>query len=163
MDCPPYIGNVLIFVLNLQSLFNSSDTCIASSLVGQSINTCTPCSLGSIFSIAGIPKAQVLPVPVCAWPIISLPAITSGIPFDCIGVDSSKPISFNALSMGSERFISLNFKFSIHFLSFFGLITFPFSYRLNRLNNNYPAYYRLLTINIFCLTFDYITIYANKQ
>jgi len=47
----------------------------------------------------GIPKAAVLPVPVCAWPITSSPARHRGIVSLCMGDGSSNPISVNAATI----------------------------------------------------------------
>ena len=52
-------------------------TCIANSRVGTKISPC-PLFL-TTFSIMGIPKANVLPVPVCAMPITFLPFNARGI------------------------------------------------------------------------------------
>ena len=50
----------------------SSATWIASSLVGARIIAWTPLAFLSNLSRRGIPNDAVFPVPVCAWPIISL-------------------------------------------------------------------------------------------
>ena len=50
----------------------------------------------------GIPKAAVLPVPVWAWAMTSLPFSSSGIVSTCTGVGSSNPIRSIALRIGSS-------------------------------------------------------------
>ena len=57
----------------------------------------------NIDSINGILKAAVLPVPVCAEPSISLPAIARGIAWAWIGVGSLKSIFFKALLSPCDR------------------------------------------------------------
>ena len=44
---------------------------------------------GSTYSIIGSPKAAVLPEPVCAWPMMSLPSSSGGIACSWIGLGSS--------------------------------------------------------------------------
>jgi hypothetical protein len=59
----------------------SAAICIANSLVGAKINVCTFLP-GISFSIKGIPKAAVLPVPVAACPITFISHFSkSGITF----------------------------------------------------------------------------------
>ena len=71
---------------------NSSVTWMANSLVGTKINAWIFLSWGITFSIIGIPKAAVLPVPVWALPIRSFLLFNkNGIVLDWIGVGSSKP------------------------------------------------------------------------
>jgi len=66
-------------------LFISSATCKANSLVGVKTIACI-CSKFSKFSIIGKEKAAVLPVPVCACPIMSLSFFKrAGIVNLCIG------------------------------------------------------------------------------
>ena len=55
----------------------------------------------------GMPKAQVLPVPVGALAMISLPSIMTGIAFSWISVISVKPIRSTAFNVSSERLKSL--------------------------------------------------------
>ena len=55
-------------------------TCVASSLVGVITNAVSFFVLSKKFT-NGIPKAAVLPVPVCAVPKISLPSNATGIAF----------------------------------------------------------------------------------
>ena len=50
----------------------------------------------------GMPKASVLPVPVCAMPTTSRPVSMTGIDCACTGVGSVKPISITAASERSE-------------------------------------------------------------
>ena len=52
---------------------------MASSRVGQRMIACGFLFFGSIFCNSGIPNAAVLPVPVCACPMISSPCSSSGI------------------------------------------------------------------------------------
>ena len=59
------------------------------------------------FSMIGMPKDAVLPVPVCAWPMISRPSSAWGIVNSWIGVGSSNPISLIALITAGLRFRSL--------------------------------------------------------
>ena len=64
-------------------------TWMQSSRVGVSTSACVSGSSGSTKSIIGSPNAAVLPVPVCAWPITSLPASSSGIACSWIGLGDS--------------------------------------------------------------------------
>ena len=64
---------------------------------------------GLIFCNIGIEYAAVLPVPVCACPITSIPSNTAGMACVCIGDVSSKPISSTALKILSSIFNSSNF------------------------------------------------------
>jgi hypothetical protein len=77
---------------NLPNLKISSDTCIASSLVGTIITASTSPLHFNLFKI-GRPNAAVLPVPVCACPTISLPSKITGIACCWIGLGSLKPAS----------------------------------------------------------------------
>ncbi len=74
-----------------------------------------------------MPKAAVLPVPVCACPMTSLPSRSGGMESACMGVGSSKPISETALITSLLRpkssklavFFSFNFfPFPFFFFSF---------------------------------------------
>ena len=56
----------------------SSVTCWHSSRVGVRTRAWTDLSDGSTCSTIGMPKAAVLPVPVCAWPMKSPPARNGG-------------------------------------------------------------------------------------
>ena len=78
MSCPPYTGSTFTPCMYLARLRTSSATWIASSLVGQRTIACVFLLWGSTFINRGIPKAAVLPVPVCACPITSTPSITTG-------------------------------------------------------------------------------------
>ena len=85
-------------------------TCIASSLVGAITIACTVLVDGSIFSITGIAKAAVFPVPVCACQIISfVPAKSIGIQLACIGEAVSNHFFASASRVDSERPMSVNF------------------------------------------------------
>ena len=64
----------------------SSWTWTASSRVGQRTSACSVSLLGSRRSTMGIPKAAVLPLPVWAWPITSLPSSAGGMAPVWIGV-----------------------------------------------------------------------------
>ena len=66
----------------------SSVICMASSRVGAMITAWTSSLSGSIFSMMGMPKAMVLPVPVGALAITSLSAIMGGMHPACTGVDT---------------------------------------------------------------------------
>ena len=61
-------------------------TWMQSSRVGVSTSACTAGLSGSAYSTIGRPKAAVLPVPVWAWPITSLPSRSGGIACSWIGV-----------------------------------------------------------------------------
>jgi hypothetical protein len=64
-------------------------TWMQSSRVGVRTIAWVSSSAGSMYCSSGSPKAAVLPVPVCAWPIMSWPASSSGIAFSWIGEGSS--------------------------------------------------------------------------
>ena len=64
-------------------------TWMHSSRVGVSTSAWTSSSPGSTNSSIGRPKAAVLPVPVCAWPITSWPWSSSGIACSWIGLGDS--------------------------------------------------------------------------
>src|SRR3954447_10306299 len=74
-----------------------------SSRVGVRTTACTSSLPGSTYCSSGRPKAAVLPVPVCAWPITSWPPSSSGIAWSWIGVGSSKPSSSSACWIWGER------------------------------------------------------------
>lgn len=76
----------------LPSSASSTATCVASSRVGTRINACID-SFGSAFSRIGSPNAAVLPVPVLAWPITSVPESTTGISLAWMSVGCLKPAS----------------------------------------------------------------------
>ena len=107
IDVPPYMGSAII-LLNFPSLFISSATCTASSLVGVSIMAWTLKLVLSSLSIIGIPNAAVFPVPVCACPTTSLPLIRTGMVFPWMGVGSSKPIAEMAFNISLLKPSSLN-------------------------------------------------------
>src|ERR1035441_10377863 len=85
------------------SLCTSSETCTASTRVGQRMSTCTARNCGSVFSMAGMANAAVLPEPVCDWPTTSRPAIRKGMASAWIGAAFSKPSLSTALSNPSDR------------------------------------------------------------
>jgi len=66
IGCPPYTGIMVTSLLYRASFLSSSETCTASSRVGQrtSASTFLPCSF--IACRIGMPNAAVFPVPVCA-------------------------------------------------------------------------------------------------
>ena len=118
ISCPPYTGRILIPCIYLLNLRISSATWIASSLVGERIMTCVFLLSGSTFSSIGIPNAAVFPLPVCAWPITSLPLNTTGIACAWIGDASSNPISLIPRRICGLNSNSSNLNVSIYFLSF---------------------------------------------
>ena len=63
---------------------------------------------GSTFSTIGMPKAAVLPVPVCAWPIRSLPARSGPMARAWTSVGAVKPIFSMARAMVTGSSISPN-------------------------------------------------------
>src|SRR3712207_1035557 len=73
-----------------------------SSRVGVSTSACTSSSAGSTNSIIGRPNAAVLPVPVCAWPMTSCPARSSGIACSWMGLGASYPTSSRAWRIAGE-------------------------------------------------------------
>ena len=89
MGAPPYTGSTETPDLYFASLVSSPAVCIASSRVGHSTSACTVLSAGSSFSMSGMPNAAVLPVPVCAWPMMSFPSSMGGMDAACIGVAST--------------------------------------------------------------------------
>ena len=92
------------------NLNNSSETCIASSLVGQITRVSTVPSHFILFK-TGNPNAAVFPVPVCACAMISLPSRIIGIASACTGLGSAKPALFIAWLSSSLRLKSSNFIF----------------------------------------------------
>ena len=72
-------------------------TWMQSSRVGVITIACSSAESGSRYWSSGSPNAAVLPVPVCAWPITSCPASSSGITCSWTGVGSSKPSSSMAV------------------------------------------------------------------
>jgi len=97
----------------------SSAACIASSLVGHSTTACKCLFAGSTCCKSGIPNAAVLPVPVCACPIISFPSSITGIAAFWIGDIYSNPISETALNIFSSRPESSYLTFSSSTLTVF--------------------------------------------
>src|SRR5688572_18746279 len=92
-----------------ENFINSFVTCIASSLVGTSTRACTDLLLlFLIFVSRGSAKAAVLPVPVWACPITSLPCMISGIAASCIGKGLSNLFSASAFRTLSSSPSSLN-------------------------------------------------------
>src|SRR3712207_5925028 len=73
-----------------------------SSRVGVRTSACTSSSEGSTNSIIGRPNAAVLPVPVCAWPMTSCPARSSGIACSWMGLGASYPTSSRAWRIAGE-------------------------------------------------------------
>ena len=114
MSWPPYTGRTLMPCINFAKRRSSSATWIASSLVGSRTMAWSFFTFGSTFCNRGSPKAAVFPVPVCAWPIMSLPSNTTGIAWAWIGEASSKPISVIALMIRSSNCNSSNFVTSIN-------------------------------------------------
>ena len=115
ISCPPYTGRIFTPCIYLLNLRISSDTWIASSLVGERMITCVFLLFGSTLWSTGIPKDAVFPVPVCACPITSTPDITTGIAWLWIGVASSNPISLIARSTCGYKSNSSNLTVSIYF------------------------------------------------
>src|SRR5215204_2118663 len=74
-----------------------------SSRVGVRTSAWMASNSGSTYSIIGIPKAAVLPEPVCAWPITSRPSRSGGTPCSWIGDGVSYPTSSSACRTGAER------------------------------------------------------------
>ena len=70
----------------------SSSTWTHSSRVGVRTSAWTWELDGSIFSTIGMPKAAVLPVPVCAWPMRSSPRRSGGMARAWTSVGVTKPI-----------------------------------------------------------------------
>ena len=81
---------------------------MASSRVGERTTACGPFPEMSIRSKIGMPKAAVLPVPVCACPIRSFPVSAVGIAAFWMGVGSSKPISSTAFKISGFTPSSVN-------------------------------------------------------
>ena len=92
-----------------ENFMNSCVTCIASSLVGTSTSACIDLLLlFLIFVSSGSANAAVLPVPVCACPMTSLPCMISGIAASCIGKGCSNLFSVSAFRTLSSSPRSLN-------------------------------------------------------
>ncbi len=105
----------MIFGLRPRMARSCVITCVASSLVGA-ITSADPLESFMSFVTNGIPKAIVLPVPVCADPRISRPSSAGGIACACMGVGVVNSRSSRALlsASGSPNVL----KFSICFVSF---------------------------------------------
>src|SRR5712692_6906575 len=82
----------------------SSPICSASSLVGASTRARGPCARGPCESRSRMGKrnAAVLPVPVAAQPITSLPSIAGGMARAWMGVGASKPACSRACKVRAE-------------------------------------------------------------
>ena len=106
---PPYTERTLT-PLSRPKRKSSSWDCTANSRVGAITRAWIVFSSVRILSRVGKPKAAVLPVPVCAWPMTSLPSRASGIVNSWIGDGCSKPAATTADWMSSDRFKSVNFK-----------------------------------------------------
>ena len=100
----------------LESLLASSVICSANSRVGVSISACIVLSFIFIFSKIGSRKASVLPLPVWASPITSLPDFMAGMLWLCTSVGSVIPEDFKTLIKFSLIFKSLKFILTIQFL-----------------------------------------------
>ena len=104
--CTPPMSKAIESGWYLPYFSKFSATCIASSRVGSRISERgirarlrPSCKI----SIIGSTKPAVLPVPVWAMPMRSLPISTDGIAARWIGVGSSYPLSLTARSNSSER------------------------------------------------------------
>ena len=84
--------------LPLESLWASSVICSANSRVGVSISACILLSFILIFSKIGSRKASVLPLPVWASLITSLPDFMAGMLWLCTSVGSVIPEDFKTLN-----------------------------------------------------------------
>ena len=104
---PPYTQATLTAGIKWVRSSMSPAICWASSRVGARMTACGYALSGWMCSATGMPKAQVLPVPVGALAITSLPCIIRGITFSCISVISSKPIRSTAWWMASLHCNSL--------------------------------------------------------
>ena len=111
IGAPPYTATMFNFSY-LVNFTNSSWTCIANSLVGANIIEPIASLIFKLF-IIGRPNAAVFPVPVWAWPIISLPERATGIASAWIGDGVVKPKSSIAFTKVSFKPKSLNVKFVI--------------------------------------------------
>ena len=109
---PPYRHAMRTSGINWHKFCSSAAICCASSRVGARITACGTFFSFWMRSITGMPKAQVLPVPVGALAIISWPAIIKGMAFSCTSVISVKPIASTArrisgLTLSSAYFMDL--------------------------------------------------------
>ncbi len=92
-DCWVWIGappNTATISMSRCSAYARSAwvTWMQSSRVGVITIAWVSCEVGSRYCSSGRPKAAVLPVPVCAWPITSWPPSSAGIVCSWIGVGS---------------------------------------------------------------------------
>ena len=102
MDVPPYTATMFIPLIYLAKLFRSSAICRHSSRVGLRMRACVVRSEASVRCSSGMPKAAVLPVPVCARAITSLPFPSKkGITSSCTGIGCSNPSSVMARRISS--------------------------------------------------------------
>ena len=86
----------------------SAAICVASSLVGARISACT-LFVGLSFSIKGIPKAAVFPVPVAACPMMFFsPLSKRGMTFSWIGDGEINHFLVSAANVFSQIHNSLN-------------------------------------------------------
>ena len=81
MGSPPYTETIFSSGLKWARFRRSSVIWVHSSRVGQRTSACSSGEAGSTFSTMGMPKAQVLPVPVGALAMISRPSIITGMAF----------------------------------------------------------------------------------
>ena len=98
---PPMSGRISTSNI-APSTFASSEICLMSSRVGAIISTCSWCTSVWMRCNIGNKKASVLPVPVCAFAIISLPLKTIGIDCSWIGVGSLMPCFCKVLISSSQ-------------------------------------------------------------
>ncbi len=115
MDAPPYMATTSCPEY-LAILPISSETWLASSLVGVSIIALGILPPASILPRIIEPKAPVLPVPVCAWANMSIPSMPAGIDSLCMGVGLSQPISAIAFATSSLTPISMKSLIMINLL-----------------------------------------------
>ena len=116
MDTPPTTKPIFSGVFSTK-LLRLSLICLASSRVGARINPRTVLGSGflpaaSNVATRGRPKAAVLPVPVWAKPMTSLPSSTAGIAWVCMGVGSVMPRAANRFTSVLGKPISVN-KFKV--------------------------------------------------
>ena len=94
MDVPPYTATMLMPLMYFANDLRSSAICRHSSRVGEITIACVFRSVGSVRCRSGMPKAAVLPVPVWARAMTSLPLPSRyGITSSCTGMGCSKPSS----------------------------------------------------------------------
>ena len=100
---PPVTARTLIS-LSPVIFFSSLATCWDNSRVGVITSACTYGLVVSIFSTKGTKNAKVLPVPVCALAITSLPAYKAGIACSCTGMGFLIPILVNCSTVWAQTF-----------------------------------------------------------